>query len=215
MGQAKNRKAEIDALKGKNKDITMGFTYVYEPKGIKADEVYPTVSIRASRKMLKDAQDACLKHGISDKDLYSVPKDYFKAMMAYCGDSKSKLAESKLPEFLKTKDAQTMGLLMIAYAFTYKSVKAAGDLAYQQGHVITVKEWNPDNPNGAQHGGNRMAYALTYADWEDQVQQIEASPELLRAAFEPLFSLDPHTRMMGMINNPCKRGEPSVTVVMV
>jgi hypothetical protein len=210
MGQAKNRKAEIDALKAKSADITMGFTYVYEPKGITADEVYPTVSIRASRDMVKDAKDACLKHGVSDKDLYSVPKQYFKAMLAYCGEG-----DDKLPAFLKTKEAQTLGLLMIAYAFTYKSVKAAGELAYQQGHVITVKEWSPDNPNGAQHGGNRMAYALDYADWEDQVKQIEASPELLKAAFEPLFSLDPMIRMAGMINNPCKRGEPSITVVMV
>ena len=210
MGQAKNRKAEIDALKAKSADITMGFTYVYEPKDIKADEVYPTVSIRASREMVKDAKDACLKHGISDKDLYSVPRDYFRAMLAYCGKG-----EAKLPEFLKTKEAQTMGLLMIAYAFTYKSVKAAGELAYTMGQVITVKEWDPSNPNGAQHGGNRMAYGIDYKDWEDQVKQIEASPELLKAVFEPLFSLDPITRMMGMINNPCKRGEPSITVAVV
>lgn len=192
MGQAKNRKAEIEALKADNIP-TVGITYIYESKDMQDDEAYATISIRTNRNGLKDAVKAAQEVGLTKERLYVAVRQAFKEMLAY---------EGGVDQWLATDTGRKYGAAMVAYLMTFESVKAAGDLTYNMGHVITVKEWCEDNPNGAKNGINRFAFALDYTGWEDLVRATEADSELRRQLYEPLFSNDPMVRMMGMMTMP-------------
>jgi hypothetical protein len=205
MGQAKNRKAEIDALKADNK-ATMGITFIYEPKGIKDNEVYPTMSIRTNRNGLKSAVKQSNELGLTRNGLYGATREAFKKMDACKGG---------VAEWTTSDMGRKYATAMIAYLMTFNSAQALGDLVYEHGHIITVKEWSEENTNGAQHGTNRYAFSTDYKEWEKLVSATEADPFLLREVYEPLFSTDPMVRMLGHMKHAgmSKSNKASVFVI--
>lgn len=185
MGQAKNRKAEIEQLKAEGVGKKCGILFAYKPKDFKTGDVYPTFALTVARSDLKKIKADVYKVGFAKADLYGAPKQFFKKYMDRLGDT----ATLELPEVKQYANT------LVAYAMTFQSwdmLMSQGD----RGCVITVREWDEGNPNGAQHGGNRYAFDVPYEFWAEQVKEVQADPEKIVKMFKPLFSDNAVERMM-------------------
>jgi len=189
MGQAKQRKAEIEQLKSAGNGKKIGIFFAFEPKDVKANEAYPTLAFYLTQNDIRDIKNDTGIRALNRQDLASFTKSFFR-------DHGTRLAD---PDFQKSSLAQKCAAAMIAYATSFNSwglTMSEGD----RGCVITVKQWDPQNPNGAKHGNCRFAYATKYDEWLAMVKDTQSSPAKVRAKFEPLFSSDPLTRMMACIS---------------
>jgi hypothetical protein len=186
MGQAKQRKAEIEQLKAGNDTPTMGLTFVFKDKAFDQEkDVYATFSIRANKHMVKEAVSECQRIGMSKNDLYTAARELF----IKDGD---KIGKAEHRDYLNR-----YAWVLLAYSQTFKTIHQFGDHQYQMGHVFSVLESDPGNPNGAIHGSNRFAYSIPYPKWLEQVSATEADPIKLRQVYDHLFAQNDFIRISG------------------
>jgi hypothetical protein len=157
----------------------VGLYVGYKPKHHKEGNTYSTWRLVADHDNIMEAKRSMEKAGMTRDDMSGALWEYFRNdkyevdMDGNCGEETHALASA-----------------VMAYLATYNGY-AGGNTGY----LMTIKEWDPTNPNGAKHGGIRLKANgfekhTSFEDWNEWTAENQTDKEQIKAVFDGCFAME-------------------------
>jgi hypothetical protein len=157
----------------------VGLYIGYKPKNHKEGDTYSTWRLVGDYDNIMESKRMLDRDGLTREDLALALWEYFRNDK-YQVDMNGNCIE----------DTHALATAVMAYLTTYN-----GFVGANTGYLMTVKEWDPTNPNGAKHGGIRLKANgfekhTSFEDWNTWTAENQNDDAEIRSLFDGCFAME-------------------------